>query len=152
VQPRVVSLQQARRLELLRRVARLAVPGTSFRVGLDPVLGLVPGLGDVLPPLFAIAVLWHAYLLRVPRVVQLRMVFNVMLDALVGLVPVVGDLFDVAWRANDRNMALLERHAYEDRPPSTGDVVFVGAVALLLVALAAAPVLLAGWLLSLFWN
>jgi hypothetical protein len=137
----------------LRHISRLldsafVVPGTEFRIGLDPILGLVPGLGDLTSPLFAIALLWHGRDLGIPRVVQLRMIFNVAIDALVGLFPVVGDLFDFAWKANDRNIVLLERYAYEYRRPSPGDWLFVSAMILLLVVIAAIPFLLAGWLIS----
>ena len=144
---------QERRLLLLRRVARLldsaaTLPGTSIRVGLDPILGLLPGLGDLVSPLFTIGLLWQARDLGLPRVVQLRMIGNVAVDALVGAVPIVGDLFDVAWKANDMNMALLDRHAYEERRPEPGDWLFVSAMTLVLLAIAAAPILLLWWLLT----
>ena len=77
------------------------------------------------------------------------MIFNVAIDALVGLLPVAGDFFDFAWKANDRNIALLERHGYEHRRPSAGDWLFVTALILLLLVIAAVPFLLAGWLISL---
>ena len=144
---------QVRRLEALRQVARLldsafVVPGTRFRVGLDPLFGLVPGLGDLASPLFALVVLWQSRDFGVPRVVQLRMIFNVAIDALAGLLPVAGDAFDFAWKANDRNIALLERHAYEERRPSAGDWLFVTGLIALLVVIAAIPFLLAGWLIN----
>jgi len=145
---------QEQRLELLRRVARmldsaLPVPGTSFRFGLDPILGLVPGLGDLVSPLFALGTLWHARDLGVPRVVQLRMIFNVAIDTLTGFVPLIGDLFDFAWKANNMNLALLERHAYEEHAPSRADWAFVALCVALLVVIAAVPVLLLGWVISL---
>jgi hypothetical protein len=145
---------QEQRLELFRRVARLldsaaVVPGTSFRFGLDPVLGLIPGLGDLVSPVFTLAILWQARDLGVPRLVQLRMIFNVAIDAFTGLVPVIGDLFDFAWKANDLNMALLERHAYEEHRPSTGDWAFVAACVVMLIVIAAIPLLLFGWAVTL---
>lgn len=155
--PRVVRLRQltagqSQRLEALGRVAQLldsafVVPGTSYRIGLDPILGLVPGLGDLVSPLCAIGILWQARDLAIPRVVQLRMIFNVAIDALGGVVPVVGDFFDIAWKANHRNMALLVRHAQEERAAaSSGDWLFVVAMGLMLVAIAAAPFVILGWL------
>jgi hypothetical protein len=150
---RPLTAAQVQRLKALKHVARLldsafVLPGTDFRFGLDPLLGLVPGLGDLTSPLFAIALLWQSRDLGIPRVVQLRMIFNVAIDALVGLLPVAGDLFDFAWKANDRNLVLLERYAYEQRRPSAGDWLFViGSIALLLV-IAAVPFLLAGWLIT----
>lgn len=149
----MVSPDQARRLEALRKVTRLldtaiVVPGTTFRIGLDPILGLIPGLGDLVSPLFALAILWQARDLGVPRVVQLRMVFNVAIDALVGVLPFMGDLFDFIWKANAKNMALLERHATGPRGASAGDWLFVAAVIVVLIMTAVLPLLIAGWLLA----
>ena len=156
--PRVTRLRpltpgQSQRLAALRRISTLLdsaflVPGTSYRIGLDPILGLVPGLGDLLSPLFTIGILWHGRDLGLPRIVQLRMIFNVAIDTLVGAVPLVGDLFDFAWKANDMNLALLEEHGYEERPASAGDWLFVGGLTLLLVLLAAIPFILAGWVIG----
>lgn len=136
---------------MLRRVSgmldsAMLVPGTSIRFGLDPILGLIPGLGDLVSPLFAIGILWQARDLGIPKVVQLRMIGNVAIDTLIGLVPVAGDLFDVAWKANDMNMALLERHAYEEHRASRGDWVFVSMMIVILVLIAVTPILLLGWL------
>lgn len=150
---RTLTPRQARRLAGLRQAARLLdsafrVPGTGYRVGLDPLLGLIPWLGDAVSPLFALAILWQARDLAVPRVVQLRMVINVAVDALIGLVPLAGDLFDFAWKANERNLALLERHAQEERPAAAGDWLFVVLTMTMLLALAAAPIVLLSWLLT----
>lgn len=151
---RRLSAGQEQRLDLLRRISRLLdsameVPGTSIRVGLDPILGLFPGLGDLVSPLFTMGILWQARELSIPRIVQLRMLGNVAIDTLFGMVPILGDLFDVAWRANDRNMALLDRHAREEHPSSPGDWLFVVAMMALLAVTALAPFLLLGWVLSL---
>lgn len=139
---------------MLRRVARaldsaVRVPGTSFRFGLDPVLGLIPGVGDLVSPLFTLGILFQARDLGVPRIVQLRMIFNVAIDVLTGFVPLIGDLFDFAWKANNLNMALLERHAYEEHKPSAGDWAFVAMCVALLVVIAAVPFLLLGWAVNL---
>jgi hypothetical protein len=154
---RPLSGGQIQRLKALKHISRLldsafVLPGTDIRFGLDPLLGLVPGLGDLASPLFAIALLWQSRDLGIPRVVQLRMTFNVAIDALVGLLPIAGDIFDVAWKANDRNLALLERYAYEQRRPSAGDWLFVVGLIVLLVVIAAVPFLLTGWLISLVWG
>lgn len=144
---------QGQRLQTLRGVARLldsafAIPGTSYRVGLDPILGLVPGLGDLISPLFAIGIFLQARDLGIPRVVQLRMIFNVAIDTLLGAVPLVGDLFDFAWKANNLNMALLDRHAHEERSGDAGDWMFVSAMIAIVVGLAVVPLVVAGWLVS----
>lgn len=150
---RALTPYQEYRLAGLRRMAHLLDSAWYFgpgnvRFGLDPVLGLVPGLGDLVSPLFALAILVQARQLGIPKVVQLRMVLNVAVDALFGLLPVVGDLFDVAWKANDRNMELLDRHAYEVRNPAASDWLFVGAAVVVLAGLAILPPLFFVWLIS----
>ena len=150
---RSLSAAQLTRLSALRQVARLLdsafeIPGTTFRVGLDPIVGLVPAVGDLISPLFTLGILWQGRDLGIPRVIQLRMVFNVAIDTVIGMVPVIGDLFDFAWKANDRNMVLLDRHAYEERGAGGGDWLFVVLMTVLLLTLAAAPFLLIGWLLQ----
>jgi Domain of unknown function (DUF4112) len=150
---RQLTPEQERRLEGLRRIADLldnafVVPGTSYRVGLDPIIGLFPVLGDLVSPLFTIGILLQARQLGVPKVVQARMLINATIDTFIGAVPVAGDLFDFAWKANDKNLSLLELHAREDRRGSTGDYAFVTLMIALVVVLAAVPIVLFGWLLS----
>ena len=132
------------RLVLLRRWAVLldsafAIPGLPLRFGWDALLGLVPGFGDLATPTFTVLLLGTGVRMRVPTVVLARMVMYAGIDALVGLVPIVGDLFDIGWKANLRNLELLERHAVPGTSASRGDVWFVaGGVALMvLVGLAA---------------
>ena len=102
-------LARARALtRLLDSVAR--VPGTGFRFGLDPVLGLIPGLGDVAGAALSGYVVILASRLGAPKSVIVRMLGNVAIDTVAGAMPVVGDLFDAGWKSNTRNLALLERH------------------------------------------
>lgn len=148
---RSLSAAQLQRIAALRQVARLLdsaieIPGTNYRIGLDPIVGLIPAIGDLISPLFTLGIIWQGRELGIPRVIQLRMVFNVAIDTMLGMVPVLGDLFDFAWKANDRNLALLERHAYEERQAAGGDWLFVLAITAILVSLAASPFLLIAWL------
>ncbi len=99
-------------------------------------------------PLFTIGILWQARELALPRVVQLRMIFNVAIDSLVGAVPLLGDLFDFAWKSNTMNLALLERHAQEERTASTGDWLFVILMVALVVLVAVVPFVIVGWLVA----
>lgn len=124
------------------------VPGTNLTFGLDPILGLIPGLGDLTSPLFAALLLLHAVRMRIPRVVQVRMVINAVIDALIGLIPVLGDLFDFGWKANVRNLALLERYAHPESKATRGDWIFVLSIVGVLFALAVIPVIFVVWLLS----
>jgi hypothetical protein len=140
------------RLEMLRRWSTqldsvFEIPGLGIRFGWDPIIGLVPGLGDMVTPLYSIAIVVTGMQLGIPRVVQLRMLLNVVIDALIGAVPLVGDAFDVAWKANDWNMKLLERHAWEERPPSRGDWLFVIAIAFAMLAVIAIPIVILWFLL-----
>jgi hypothetical protein len=140
-------------LEALRRWATLLdsafrVPGTNIRFGFDAIIGLIPGLGDLSAPVFAAVLLVTGFRLRLPAVVQFRMVANAAIDMLLGLVPFAGDLVDVAWKANLRNLALLERHARPGVLPSRGDYVFVMVCVIVLAFLALAPIVLLGYVLS----
>ncbi len=108
------SEQRGRRgLEHLRLITRLfdqafPVPGTKWRFGLDALFGLVPGLGDIAGALVAVYALRVARNLRTPNAVQLMMLMNIALDALVGTIPLIGDVFDFAFQAQTRNLALLD--------------------------------------------
>jgi hypothetical protein len=142
------------RLDSLRRWAVILdslfrVPGTSIRFGLDALVGVIPGLGDMASPVYTALILLEGFRRRVPAVVQARMVLNAALDMCIGLVPVLGDIADVAWKANLRNLALLERHARPGTPASAGDYVFVALCLAALVLIAVLPLALIIWLLSL---
>jgi hypothetical protein len=150
---RPLTQGQQARLVALRRVAELldsafVLPGTTYRIGLDPIVGLVPWIGDLVSPLFTVALLWQARDVRVPKVVLGRMIFNAAVDAIIGAIPFAGDLFDFGWKANQRNMALLERHAYEEHHAGLGDWIFVLAMIGIVIVVAAVPFVLAGWLIS----
>ena len=138
-------------LDTLRRWARLfdsafRIPGTQITFGLDPILGLIPGLGDIASPVLSLFFIWHGLRLRVPKVVVARMVLNVLIDAGVGAIPVLGDLFDFGWKAYAWNLALLERHAIAGGKPTSGDYVFVLLCSIVLVAAAVIPILVVIWL------
>jgi hypothetical protein len=110
-----VPLRVTQRLDRLRRVAQLydagiRVPGTQFRIGLDPLIGLVPGLGDLIGAGVALWVVLEAADLGASGFVLLRMLLNVAIDTFGGMLPVAGDLFDAVWKANLKNVQLLERH------------------------------------------
>jgi hypothetical protein len=149
IPPREETLDGLRRWAVLLDSA-FRVPGTQFRFGLDALVGLIPGLGDISTPAFATLTLLQAVRMRLPLVVQARMVLNAALDMLLGLVPIVGDLVDLGWKANLRNLALLERHARPGVPPAPSDYVFVSVFILLLAVITILPLVVAGWLLSRF--
>lgn len=143
-------------VEALRRWAVLLdsifrVPGTNIRFGLDAIVGLVPGIGDLVSPAFTVMVLLTGFQMRVPAVIQARMVLNATIDMLIGLVPLAGDLADVAWKADLKNVALLERHALPGTKPTTGDYVFVCLCIAIVFLVAVTPAVLLLWVLSMLY-
>lgn len=86
---------------------RFAIPGTKWRIGLDGIVGLVPGIGDALTTAVSAYIVIEARRMGVPKTVLLRMIKNVAVDAIVGSVPLVGDVFDVRMKMNRKNMALV---------------------------------------------
>lgn len=110
---RALALQRAKRIARLLDSA-FSIPGTGIRVGLDPIIGLFPGFGDVAGGAMSAYIILVAGRLGAPTSVLLRMVLNIVVDTLVGSIPVLGDLFDVGWKSNTRNVALLEQ--FVDRP------------------------------------
>ena len=138
----------------MRRWARIfdsafRIPGTQITFGIDPILGLFPGIGDLASPIFSLFLLWHGARLRVPKIVLARMVLNAAIDAGAGAIPVIGDLFDFAWKANAWNLALLEKHAMPGQRASSADWLFVIICCAIVVLVALIPILLL-WL-GLSW-
>lgn len=128
------------------------MPGTGVRVGLDPILGLIPGVGDLATGAMGVYVLVVAAQAGVSRTVLVRMLANIGIDALVGAVPLLGDLFDAGFKANNRNVALLERslaRPLETRRASRGFLaLLLLLVALVIVGGVTLAVLLVRWLLA----
>ena len=129
------------------------IPGTGWRFGLDALVGLIPGVGDTATALASFYILAAGVRYRVPKVTLLRMGLNIGLDYVFGSIPVVGDLFDVAWKSNQRNVALLRERATVSAPDAkkgkTSDWIFVGVIILILLALLAGSIALSLYLLSL---
>jgi hypothetical protein len=110
-----LSRDAERRIERLRWLALLLdgafpIPGGRGRFGLDGIIGLVPGIGDGASALLSLYIVYEAKRLGVPAGKLARMLRNIALDTLVGTVPLVGDLFDVVWKSNLRNVAILDEH------------------------------------------
>jgi len=105
------------RLDVLATVldSLFVIPGTNVRIGVDAVLGLVPVVGDLLSQVISGYVIWEARRLGASRLVIWRMVANSAVDTVIGAVPVAGDAFDVVFRANKRNIALLRSHLEKKR-------------------------------------
>ncbi len=119
--PAATIIDREREIDRLDRLAELLdgrwrIPGIGVRFGLDSVIGLIPGIGDTLTLAVSGWLVWRAHLLGVRQSVLVRMVANVVIDWLAGSVPLIGDLFDVAWKANQRNLVLL-RQELRSAPP-----------------------------------
>ncbi|MFO7847706.1 MAG: DUF4112 domain-containing protein [Balneolaceae bacterium] len=95
------------------------IPGTTIKVGLDPIIGLVTGLGDLAGASLSVYFMFYATKLGANTSVLLRMFMNIMADLIIGMIPVLGDLFDVAWKANLRNAKLLDK--LEAEPEKLGN-------------------------------
>ena len=122
------------------------IPGTPIRFGLDGLIGLIPGLGDVLAGLASCILIFAAWMRGVPYVALVRMLVNLGLDVVIGAIPFLGDAFDIAWKANRRNYALLTRHLRQPHRHTWKDFAFLLFLAAMLLAIFAAPVILLLWI------
>lgn len=117
-------------LERLRKLSNLldnaiAIPGTPYSIGLDAILGLLPAGGDLLGGVLSAYIVFASARLGLPKETLVRMVLNIVFDTVVGTVPVLGDLMDVAWKANSKNMELLEGHLKYPQPSKKADRSFI---------------------------
>lgn len=124
----------------------IRVPGTNFRIGIDPLVGLVPGVGDLLGGAASLYIILEAARTGAPASVLLRMAANVAIDTLVGAIPVLGDAFDFGWKSNTRNARLLARHLEQPAATRRASTLLVAGVlvttALLVIGAAALVVVL----------
>ena len=109
------KIQQLKNLRRIRKIAKLldsaiGIPGTKFRIGLDPVLGLIPGGGDLVTALISAYMIYLATSFGLEKSEISKMIKNIALETFVGFIPVAGDIFDFYFKANLRNLDILERH------------------------------------------
>jgi hypothetical protein len=145
------------RLERLRRLGYLLdnsipIPGTGFRVGLEAIVGLVPGLGDLVGGGFSAWIILQAARLGAPPSLLARMGWNLLVDAAVGAVPLLGDVFDAGFKANMRNLALLEGHVHGPASSRRASRRFVAVLALLLLLVLLGAATLAVLLIQLLLS
>ncbi len=124
----------------------ITIPGLGIRVGLDPIIGLVPVVGDWIGAALASYIIVQGARLGVSKATLLRMVGNLVVDLLAGSIPVLGDIFDLGFRANDRNLALIEQHMLQPARRRRTDLAVVGAVVGSLLVVAVGTVALGAWL------
>jgi hypothetical protein len=111
------------------------VPGTTFRFGLDPLLGLIPGIGDTSSALVSAIALVQAVRVGVPKILLMRMAGNIFVNEIIGVVPVVGDAFSFWFKSNARNYEILKHHRLGSSPPRASDWVFVVGILVALVVI-----------------
>ena len=152
--PSSVETLDPARVERLRRLAVLlddsiSIPGTGFRIGVESIIGLIPGAGDLAGGAFSLYILLQAARMGVPRSLLARMGWNLAVDVVVGAIPLLGDIFDAGFKANMRNLALLDRHV--DRPAASARSSrrFVALLALLVSLCVIGAVVVLVWLVHL---
>lgn len=153
---------QKREREELRAIAdaiaklldsAFVIPGTSIRIGLDPLLGLIPGIGDVISNLIGSSLLFLATRLGVPRIVIFRMSLNIFINMAIGIIPGMGDLFSVWFKSNIRNSHLLRRYCQDHPPRSTlADWVYVVALIMGMLGILFGIVMGLLWILATLWQ
>ena len=153
--PRRIESERLRRLRSLAWLLDNSIPlPGGFRVGLDAVIGLVPGVGDAIGGLISAYLINEARMMGAPRSVLMRMTGNVLLETIIGVIPFAGDLFDAAYKANTKNLALLERYELDPTGSRRSSRLFVFGFSLLLILLVlvivAIPVLVVMGIAQLF--
>ena len=132
---------------------RYSIPGTSIRIGLDPIIGLIPYVGDAIVSFAGAFILVVAAQSQLPKIVLIRMSLNIAINGMIGAIPILGDLFSIWFKSNVRNLDLLERYAARDRRLSTvGDWVFVVTLLLGIAFVVVGTVLGIIWLLTRVWE
>ncbi|HEX7313513.1 MAG TPA: DUF4112 domain-containing protein [Pyrinomonadaceae bacterium] len=157
---RAVLTKQHERADVERSLDQLSramdglfrIPGTGWRIGLDALVGLIPGVGDFATTAVSLYILAAGVRYRVPKATLLRMASNIAVDYLLGAVPLVGDLFDAAWKSNQMNVELLKQRASatpeEAKHGRVSDWLFLGVIVLGLLVLLVASVATSLWLLT----
>jgi hypothetical protein len=146
-----LSDERLRWVEILLDEA-FVIPGTGIRFGLDGIIGLVPGLGDILAAVLSLVIPLAAWVRGVPYITLIRMLANVSIGLLVGMVPIAGDIFDVYWKANRRNYRLLTRSLAEPHRHTWRDWIFLLVLVLAVCVVFAVPIALLVWAATTLAN
>jgi hypothetical protein len=125
------------------------IPFTPIRLGLDGLIGLIPGLGDVLAGIASFVLVIAAWIRGVPYVTLIRMMVNIAIEVLIGSIPLFGDIFDIAWKANRRNYRLMMRHLRQPHEHTWKDYVFLLSLLAAVLAILAIPIIVL--LLIIIW-
>jgi hypothetical protein len=141
---------RARNVRALARFldSSISIPGTEWKIGFDAIVGVVPVVGDLIGGSLSAYIILEAARAEVPILTLARMLANIGIDTIVGAVPALGDVFDAAWKANIKNVALLERHLAVSAPPAHEKRSVIGAAILAMIALVL--IVAAGFAISIF--
>jgi uncharacterized protein DUF4112 len=157
----ILSDDPESRAKRVRALAKLldnaiTVPGTRWKIGFDPIVGLIPGIGDLIAAVLSGYIILEAARAEVSSITLARMLVNVGIDTLVGAIPALGDVFDAAWKSNTRNVALLERHLASEKAVGVRKRRSVGTTMVLailvLVLILGAGLALGIFVARLLWN
>ena len=129
----------------------IRVPGTSYHIGLDPLIGLVPGIGDAVGALLSMVIVSEAARLRLPASIIVRMGFNIALEVLIGSIPVIGDVFDMTWKANVRNSRLFERYTTSSKKTITSSKIMIFVIMLILALILVLSIYIGFLILRNLW-
>ncbi|WP_013320392.1 DUF4112 domain-containing protein [Gloeothece verrucosa] len=130
----------------------ILIPGTSYRIGIDPIIGLIPGAGDYLGTALSAYIVIQAALMGASKPTLSKMALNIILDTLVGTVPILGDFVDVTWKANTKNLELLEENLHLTQPRKTTDWLYIILLIIIIFLVLAATTALFLFLLQLIWR
>lgn len=153
------NASRTRRVRVLAKLLdnSISIPGTGWKIGFDPIIGLIPGIGDLIGAVISGYIILEAARAEIPTLTLARMLGNVGVDTLLGAVPALGDVFDAAWKANTKNVALLERHLGSGGAPVVAGQKKRAAGSIALAVIALVVILGAGLALGIFtarllWN
>jgi hypothetical protein len=130
----------------------IRVPGFNYRIGIDPLLGLLPGIGEAAGGVLSMYIIAEAARGGLPRAIILRMALNLALEMVIGTIPLIGDLFDMTWKANLRNMRLVESYATRPQKSVTTSKWLLWGVIIALLLLTAALVYVGFLILAAIWS
>jgi hypothetical protein len=130
----------------------LKIPGTDKTIGLDGILGLIPGIGDGFTSLVSGYIIYLAFQSGLPYTAIVRMVFNVLIDTIIGAIPILGDFSDLFWKANVRNVEIWKKHASSRRSSSFTDLLFIVSALVILGALVGSIIYGSIWLFAIIWR
>lgn len=152
-QDRHTTAQDGRSYRKLSRLLDNSIPlPGGMRIGLDGLLGLIPGVGDAVGSMLSMFILYEAHQRNAPKIVLLRMILNIAIDAFIGAIPILGDIFDFFWKANEKNARLLDAYDRDPRRTYRRSAASSAALLIAMVALIIGIIYLTVALFTFIWR